>query len=151
MRRAGFRGYLGLLILRILSENPMHAYGLLKKLREVTGYEELSVGVLYPVLRILFNKGLVDVRIDRIDGEERKVYYVTDKGKKFLEERASRVDEALRVAKRFRILKSIEAERVFRIMKKLFEIADSLSEDKREKLRKLFKDFEEEVNKVIGE
>jgi len=151
MRRAGFRGYLGLLILKILSESPMHAYGILKRLREITGHEELSVGVLYPVLRILINKGLVDIRIDRIDGEERKVYYVTDKGKKLLEERASSVDEALRVAKRFKILKSIEAERVFRIMRNLFEIADSLSEDKCEKLRRLFRSFEEDVNRIVGE
>jgi len=151
MKRAGFRGYLGLLILKILSEGPMHAYGILKRLREITGHEELSVGVLYPVLRILINKGLIAIRIDRVDGGERKVYYVTDKGKKFLEERASSVDEALRVANRFKILKSIEVERVFRTIRSLFEIADSLSEDKCEKLRRLFRGFEEEVNRIIGE
>jgi len=151
VRGIRLRGCLGLLVLKVVSDGPTHAYGLLKRLRELTGHEELSVGVLYPVLRALINKGLIDVRVDRADGRVRKVYYVTEMGREFLKGRADAVGEALRVARRFRILMDIEVWRVFRAVRSLFEVADSLSEGECERLRKLFKDFEEGVGKVVGE
>jgi len=144
------RGYMGLLVLKVVNECPTHAYGLLKKLREITGHEELSVGVLYPILRVLMREGLITVRVDRVSGRERKLYYITEEGRKFLIERADDLNNALRIAEKFRILKDIGVGRVFKAVRNVFEVADSLSDDERERLRRLFREFEEEVNKIIG-
>ncbi len=72
--KGGFR----VLVLRALSERPMHGYELIKVLEErFQGFYRPSAGAVYPALRSLQREGLVAVR----GSERRKTYRITPKGR----------------------------------------------------------------------
>lgn len=74
------------LILRTVCEQPMHGYGIIRRLAKLTG--NLCVptqGTVYPVLREFERCRCVRSRIEVVHGRERKVYTATPKGRKALE------------------------------------------------------------------
>jgi len=74
------------LILRAVGEEPMHGYGIIQRVAELTG--NLCVptqGTVYPVLREFERCGCVRSRIEVVQGRERKVYAATRKGRKSLD------------------------------------------------------------------
>ena len=74
LARGGFRT----LVLRALSERPMHGYEIIKVLEDrFQGFYRPSAGAVYPALRSLQREGLVAVR----GSERRKTYHITAKGK----------------------------------------------------------------------
>lgn len=81
------KGTLDVLILKTLSWGPSHGYAVSKSIRTQTG-ETLNVdeGALYPALRRLEKKGLVNAEWGLTDtGREAKSYALTDLGLKHLE------------------------------------------------------------------
>ena len=75
-----------LLILRTVCEKPMHGYGIIRRMAELTG--SLCVpteGTVYPVLREFRRCGCVRSRIEVVRGRERKVYVATPTGREALE------------------------------------------------------------------
>lgn len=84
------RGDLKFVILRILSEKPMHGYEVMKALeKESGGYYRPSPGSVYPTLQMLEDEGYL--KAEEKDGK--KVYSVTKSGQKYLDENADVVDE----------------------------------------------------------
>lgn len=80
------RGMIRLLILNVLREGPMHGYEIIKKIESrFMGLYTPSPGTIYPNLRCLEVEGFVEFYME--DG--RKVYRITDKGLKLLEEKRS--------------------------------------------------------------
>jgi poly-beta-hydroxybutyrate-responsive repressor len=81
-------------VLLLLRERPAHGYELLDQLPELTG-ERVDMGNLYRFLRLLEADGLVRSEWDdEASGPSKRVYELTDEGRKLLEEWAS----ALRTA-----------------------------------------------------
>lgn len=77
-------------ILKMLRERPMHGYEVMKALEEETsGCYKPSPGTVYPTLQWLDDEGLVS----SADADGKKVYAITDKGRAFLEENKSTVDD----------------------------------------------------------
>ncbi len=75
--KGGFRH----LVLRALSEQPMHGYEIIKFLEDrFQGFYRPSAGAVYPALRSLQREGLIAVR----GSERRKTYHITAKGKAYL-------------------------------------------------------------------
>ncbi len=146
-----FRGYLALLILHILRERPLHAYGVIKELRRVTGHGRLSPGAVYPILKGLLRRGLVETRVESRGERSFKVYAVSEKGLRVLEERRAELEEALKVAERFKIMGELGAGRVFRAVERLFHRIDSLGPEERRRVRRLFESFEREALEILGE
>ncbi len=71
------KGSFRILVLRLLSERPMHGYELIKVLEErFQGFSRPSAGAVYPALRSLQREGLVAIK----GTEKRKTYRVTPKG-----------------------------------------------------------------------
>src|SRR5256885_3867232 len=69
-------------ILKLLRDKPRHGYEVMKDLEErMHGCYSPSPGTVYPTLQWLEDEGLVVSR----DVEGKKVYEITDAGKKFLE------------------------------------------------------------------
>jgi len=69
------------LILRVVCKEPMHGYGIIKRLAELT--RDLCVptqGTVYPVLREFEKCGCVRSRTEVVRGRERRVYEATKKG-----------------------------------------------------------------------
>jgi len=150
MNKFRFRGYLALLLLNTLKESELQAYAIIKRLRELTGHESLSPGVVYPIIRALESRGLIESRIREAEGRRVKVYALTEKGRRLLEERKSRVEEALTIANRFREMKSLGVERVFKALEALFNSVDRLDDRQKEEARKVFEYFEESIKRIVG-
>jgi DNA-binding PadR family transcriptional regulator len=101
-RRAGRifeQGDLKYVILRLLAEKPRHGYEIIKELEErFSGAYAPSPGTVYPTLTMLEDLGYA-----RAMPEEggRKIYEITDAGRKHLEEHSATVDDIFERIARF--------------------------------------------------
>ena len=77
-------------ILKLLNERPMHGYEVMKALEErLRGCYSPSPGTVYPTLQWLEDESLVKSR----EVEGKKVYEITDAGRKFLREHRDVIEE----------------------------------------------------------
>jgi DNA-binding PadR family transcriptional regulator len=77
-------------ILGLLEEGPSHGYELIRRLEERSGGRYApSPGVVYPTLQMLEDMGCVAASHE----EGRKVYTITDEGRRFLADRGPRVED----------------------------------------------------------
>jgi DNA-binding PadR family transcriptional regulator len=84
------RGDLRYVILDLLKERPSYGYELIQALEErFHGFYSPSAGTVYPTLQWLQDLGYVSVA--ELDG--RKMYTITDEGRRFLAERQEKVNE----------------------------------------------------------
>lgn len=76
------KGTLDVLILKVLSGGPLHGYGVSRWIREATGDEfRVEEGALYPALRRLEKKGLVEAEWGTTEtGREAKFYRLSAAG-----------------------------------------------------------------------
>src|SRR3989442_9953229 len=89
-RRWFASGDMKYVILKLLKDKPRHGYEVMKELEEqLHGCYSPSPGTVYPTLQWLEDEGLVVAR----DVEGKKVYEITDAGRKFLEEHRDVVDD----------------------------------------------------------
>jgi transcriptional regulator len=81
------KGTLDVLLLKALSGGPRHGYAVSRWLREVTvDAFQVDEGALYPALRRLEARGLVDAEWGNTDtGREARFYRLTPAGKTALE------------------------------------------------------------------
>lgn len=84
------RGDLKFMVLRILSQEPMHGYDVMKALeKESAGMYRPSPGSVYPTLQMLQDEGYLSV----VEADGKKIYDITDTGRAYLEENSDVVDE----------------------------------------------------------
>ena len=84
------RGDLKFVILRLLSQAPMHGYDVMRALEEEScGWYSASAGSVYPTLQMLEDQGYLSS--EERDGK--KVYHITDAGRAYLEENREQVDD----------------------------------------------------------
>ena len=90
-RRQWFEsGDMKYVILKLLRDKPRHGYEVMKELEErLHGCYSPSPGTVYPTLQWLEDEGLV--RAKDVDGK--KVYEITDEGRKFLDEHKDVVED----------------------------------------------------------
>ncbi len=68
-------------ILEILFEGPTHGYAILRKYKRRVG-KSLSPGLVYPFLQKLENKGLITYTSEMVGEKERKIYELTEEGRR---------------------------------------------------------------------
>lgn len=80
------QGSLDLLILKAVSLNAMHGWGISQRIREISrGVLEVNQGSLYPALHRLENRGWLDATWGASDNNRRaKFYQITAKGRREL-------------------------------------------------------------------
>jgi DNA-binding PadR family transcriptional regulator len=84
------RGDLKFVILRLVSEKPMHGYEVMQALEEeARGCYKASPGSVYPTLQMLEDEGYVRSREDT----GKKVYEITEEGREYLDDHGDVVDE----------------------------------------------------------
>ena len=84
------RGDLKYVVLDLLRDRPRHGYDIIRELEERSGgFYTPSAGVVYPTLQMLEDMGAVTSE----QQEGRKVYTITDDGRKILEERKDVIDD----------------------------------------------------------
>jgi len=78
------KGDLKYVILELVAEKPRHGYEVIRALEErFGGLYTPSPGAVYPTLQMLEDMGCVTVS----EGDGKRVYQITDEGKRFLAER----------------------------------------------------------------
>jgi transcriptional regulator len=79
-------GTLDLLILKAISLGPLHGYGVLLRIQQISGKTLfIEQGALYPALFRLVRQGLLKTEWDRSENNRRAKYYeLTAKGRKRL-------------------------------------------------------------------
>ena len=84
------RGDLKFVILRLISDKPMHGYEVMQALEEESGggYKP-SPGSVYPTLQMLEDEGLLRCR----EEEGKKTYEITEEGRAYLEEHEDVVEK----------------------------------------------------------
>jgi PadR family transcriptional regulator len=84
--RAEFlKGHLDMLLLAAVSAEPAHGYGLVERLRGLTGGTlDLAEGTIYPALYRLERASLVASAWRTMGGRRRRVYRLTDGGREVL-------------------------------------------------------------------
>lgn len=96
-------GTLDLLILKAVSLGPLHGYGVLLRIQQISK-EALFVeqGALYPALFRLVRQGLLKTEWDRSENNRRAKYYeLTTKGRRRLQEETdwwNRLSKAIQAA-----------------------------------------------------
>jgi DNA-binding PadR family transcriptional regulator len=68
-------------ILTLLYEGPCHGYGIISRFKKRIG-KEVSPSLVYPFLQQLEQKELVRHVVKRVGDKEKKVYELTEEGKK---------------------------------------------------------------------
>ena len=87
------KGDLKYVILDLLAEKPSHGYEVIQTLEEkFRGFYSPSPGSVYPTLQLLEDLGYVSVA----ERDGKKVYSVTEEGRKFLEENRRSVEDIWR-------------------------------------------------------
>lgn len=81
------KGSTDALLLHLISQQPMYGYQIIKELGQRSqGYFRFREGTLYPALHRLERQGLLSSRWERLpNGQERRYYQITPKGKGVLE------------------------------------------------------------------
>lgn len=76
------KGHVDLLVLATLSREPLHGYGLVEELRDVSGGAfDLAEGTVYPSLYRLEAAGLLSSSWSHVSGRRRRVYRLTRRGR----------------------------------------------------------------------
>jgi DNA-binding PadR family transcriptional regulator len=84
------RGDLKYVILELLKDQPRHGYDIIRALEDrMRGYYRPSPGSVYPTLQMLEDLGYVS----STQQEGKKIYTITDEGRRYLTEQQSTVDD----------------------------------------------------------
>jgi len=79
MKRRFVRSFLDLLVLRLIQEEPIWGYKILKRIEDLHQIK-LRHGALYPLLNTLEANGYITGKKELQKGRIRKVYQITPKG-----------------------------------------------------------------------
>ena len=146
------QGDLKLVILRLLEEKPRHGYEIIKELESRSGgaYSP-SPGTVYPTLTMLEDMGYA-----RAVPEEggKKIYEITDEGKKHLAEHSTTVndvfDKFVKFAEGFTASPMMEVNQAFRdLAKATYSTATSHINDK-EKLGRIKEILSKAASEIEG-
>jgi len=153
-RRQWFEsGDMKYVILKLLRDKPRHGYEVMKELEErLHGCYSPSPGTVYPTLQWLEDEGLV--RSKEVDGK--KVYEITDDGRKFLDEHKDVVEDIFD-----RVRDAVDQalgggmaelnHAVGRLVRKVYRTHwRSRSDDVRQKIADILNKAAEEVETVAG-
>lgn len=83
------KGYMSgssrMLVLNLLSEKSLYGYELIKTLKQRSNdVFDMKEGTLYPILHKLENEELISSSNQEVSGRVRKVYHITEKGRRVL-------------------------------------------------------------------
>jgi DNA-binding PadR family transcriptional regulator len=86
-----------LLILAVLADGPSHGYGIIKAVEDRSEHDVLlDPANLYRCLRRMSADGWIDEVEARTDGDRRRTYRITSKGREILRHEVQRLDSLLR-------------------------------------------------------
>jgi DNA-binding PadR family transcriptional regulator len=147
LERSVYKGHLKLLVLKMLSEKPMHGYGIMTELERSYGIPHPSPGTIYPILSSLKRSGLIEAVGE--GKRDKRLYRVTEKGKEYIEEHTEELEEVLRMAALSREFARLGGRELGGLIKEVFMSLDRLSEKQKMALAKEFSEFTKRVRLIL--
>ncbi|MEF8874859.1 MAG: PadR family transcriptional regulator [Candidatus Thermoplasmatota archaeon] len=91
--------WLHFLILRVVCEGPLHGYGIIKRIEELSeGRHEIKSGTMYTTLRRMEKKGLLESEWEESgSGPDKRVYSATEEGRERLKSWLEMIKERKRM------------------------------------------------------
>jgi PadR family transcriptional regulator PadR len=88
MKAEALKGHLDGLLLAVIDDSPAHGYAIIAELRRRSGGAfALPEGTVYPALHRLERERLIHSRWSTQGGRRRRVYQLTDRGRRALADR----------------------------------------------------------------
>ena len=84
-------------IMTILYESPVHGYQIISRFKNIIG-KDVSPSLVYPFLKQLEEKGLVKHSLKPVGNKQKKVFELTEEGKKFSQQLFKRFSEIIGAA-----------------------------------------------------
>ncbi len=143
------RGLFRYLVLYVLMDKPLHGYAIMKKISKLFDNDYTpSPGVLYPTLQLLEEMGLIESEVKG----RRRVYRLTQQGRKLIEENKNQVEKFL---ERTRYIKQLAKEtglvRIVDVLRKLYErdivVPQNIIEEIRKHVSRIVELLEESMAK----
>ncbi len=147
MEKPNFRGHLKLLILKMLTETPMHGYRLMSELEKVYGIPHPSPGTVYPILSSLRRRGLIEPVGE--GKREKRIYRATEAGKRYLEEHSDELEEVLELSKRFKEFARLGGREMTEVLREVFNSITELDDEQRKALAREFAEFSKRVRLIL--
>ncbi len=141
------KGVLKYILLHILEIKPMHGYGIIQLIsKECGGLYTPSPGVIYPALQHMEKEGLI--RHKKKDGK--KVYFITEKGKKLLEEHREEVERIVDKSARVKeLIMNLNLKSLILAFTEVFKALPYLSEEEKMRLKEIFEKAAEEIKEIL--
>lgn len=147
------KGDLKYVILDLLKEKPRYGYDIIRALEERShGFYTPSPGVVYPTLQMLEEMGYAS----SVEQDGKKIYTITEEGRKFLDERKDFADEVKSHMKRHWNPENIGA--VVEMMGEFGELARMMGRrarradsDKVRRIREVISSASEEIKAILEE
>ncbi|HLH13291.1 MAG TPA: helix-turn-helix transcriptional regulator [Solirubrobacteraceae bacterium] len=90
MASVELQGHVDGMLLAVLSDGPLHGYGIAEELRRRSGGEfDLAEGTVYPALHRMESAGLLTSRWQVVGGRRRRVYALSSSGRRAVVDRVS--------------------------------------------------------------
>lgn len=147
------RGEVRYLILDSLSDKPRHGYDVIQEIEKRSeGIYKPSTGAVYPTLQMLEESGFVS----SYEGGGRKLYELTDEGRKELEENQEEVEDiyerlcwhsSLSQGKNFQAMAE-QVERMFRSLRRSFQ-RGQIDSSKMDDIRLVLEEAENRIEEIL--
>lgn len=147
------RGDLKYVILDLIKEKPSYGYEIIRALEERShGFYTPSPGVVYPTLQMLEEMGYASAA----ERDGKKIYTITEEGRKFLAERKEQAEEVRKHMKRHWNPENMDVimdmmgdfKELGRLMK---QRARNIEADKMEKIREVIASATKEIKAILEE
>jgi DNA-binding PadR family transcriptional regulator len=137
------RGNIKFFVLMTLQKNPLHGYGIIKAIEDMSGHAP-SAGVIYPTLQMLEDQGCVTMN----EEDHKKIYAITEDGRSFLEKHREMVERLSKRAAqpRWTSLPGV-GRRIGEITRTIFYNYSYLDDDKIRQIENIL----DEARRQIGE
>ncbi len=141
---------LELLILHLLSKKPLHGYALMKEVEEITGTRP-SPGTVYPLLREMVRRGLLEVRITGTGKKVVKTYYLTEEGRRMLDSYSGQVERLVRFLEGVRTVKASGLAKAVNALLRLIALVPSLDSKGRRRVEEFLSKVAMEAESLVKE
>ena len=129
-----------MVLMGLKEAGEIHGYGFIDMIRERYGFSP-SPGIVYPVLRSLVRRGLVEA-VPKSQGARRLTFYrITENGLRFLKENSELVKNALEHDKRLILARKVGLIEFGMVLKNIFLSLDKLDDHDLEELNKIVHEF----------
>jgi DNA-binding PadR family transcriptional regulator len=146
------RGDIKYLILDLLAEKPRHGYEIIKELEaRFCGFYTPSAGSVYPTLQMLEDLGFVRSQ----EGEGKKTYEITDKGREELKEHQAKVGSIWDATEHWQSFRMHDLNDLFEELSDLKKVvrgkmrAHGLTAEKLKKIQKIISSAKNEILEVL--